>query len=191
MEYNTFDNLLINESKMFNEKNIQNVFLISDTHFNHEKIGIYCDRPKDWQNIIIRNWNNIVNKNDVVLHLGDFGFGSKERVLEIRNELNGEIYMIKGNHDRHSVGWYGDIGITMYKKPFTVYIKDEPYLFSHAVKPCKYNIIGINGHWHNKSSFVTIINNNPHVNISVEQINYTPIKFKDLIKKINIHGHFI
>jgi len=184
MKYSTFDNLLINESKIFNEKNIQNVFLISDTHFNHKKIGIYCSRPEDWQHIIINNWNNTVNKNDIVLHLGDFGFGSIERMHDVRNELNGEIYMIKGNHDRHSVGWFKDIGITLIKKPFTVYIKDNQYLFSHAVKPCNSEIIGIHGHCHNKSPLFRNILGNYHINISVENINYTPIKFKKLIDRL-------
>ena len=78
MHYNLFDHLLENESKIFDIKNIQDVFLISDTHFNHKKIGEYCDRPDSWQKLIIDNWNSVVKKDDIVLHLGDFALCSKE-----------------------------------------------------------------------------------------------------------------
>ena len=56
---------------------LEEVYLISDTHFYHNKIGKYCGRPDNWFDLIINNWNRTVKNSDIVLHLGDFSFGGK------------------------------------------------------------------------------------------------------------------
>ena len=38
----------------------------------HQNIGLYCNRPENWQELIIRNWNELVAPHETVLHLGDF-----------------------------------------------------------------------------------------------------------------------
>ena len=48
---------------------------------------------------IIKRWNSVVSKNDIVYHLGDFAFGNKNFIESIVNQLNGKIYLILGNHD--------------------------------------------------------------------------------------------
>jgi len=194
MKINMFDNLLDGRSKIFNIENIQDVFLISDTHFNHnnketgeDKIAKYCDRPKDWKNITINNWNRVVSDDDTVLHLGDFSLCNKEEAEEVRNQLNGTIYMIKGNHDRHGVGWYRDVGIILSKKSIVMDGYDGiPIIFSHKQKPCNTSILNIHGHQHEKVPFISNYLGNIHINMSVEQINYTPIKFKDLYKGLHL-----
>jgi hypothetical protein len=52
-------------------------WIISDTHFFHENIGKYCSRPENWQELIIKNWNDLVSPEETVLHLGDFALGKK------------------------------------------------------------------------------------------------------------------
>jgi len=163
-----------------------NTFVISDHHFYHENIIKYCFRPfktgKEMNHIMILKWNKVVSKNDTVLHLGDFSFGNKKMVSSIRKKLNGEIYMIKGNHDKHGVKWYSDCGITLIKKPFT----ENNILFSHARKEVGKNIINIHGHSHSHLN-----SEYPYLNVCVEQLNYTPIKIYDLFIKMNIHDHYI
>lgn len=55
-----------------------NIFVTSDTHFNHKNIIKYCNRPfkdvEEMNEAIINNWNNLVTNDDVIYHLGDFGF---------------------------------------------------------------------------------------------------------------------
>ena len=185
MRNNIFDHLLEHRSNFFDIENMQEIFLISDTHFNHDKIGEYCGRPDNWQELVISNWNKTISKNDVVLHLGDFAFGNKEEVKKVRDKLNGTIYMIKGNHDRHSVGWYRDIGIKLFKKPFVIDgIDFTPILFSHAQKPCMNEMVNIHGHQHEKVPFITNWFGNIHINMSVEQINYKPMKFKEIYNSL-------
>ena len=52
-------------------------WIISDTHFFHENIGRYCNRPENWQELIFKNWNELISPNETVLHLGDFALGKK------------------------------------------------------------------------------------------------------------------
>lgn len=81
------------------------VFFTSDTHFRHNNIIKYCDRPftnvQEMDHILIQNWNKVVGKEDIVFHLGDFAFADKRKWRQITNFLNGEKYLIQGNHDRN------------------------------------------------------------------------------------------
>jgi len=75
------------------------IYLMSDCHFNHKRIGEYCNRPKNWQDLIISNCQEIVKPEDTVVNLGDFGFGPVEALREIREQLPGDLVMVEGNHD--------------------------------------------------------------------------------------------
>ena len=79
------------------------IYLTSDTHFGHTNILKYCNRPfKDvylMNKTLTENWNSIITPEDTVYHLGDFAFGGISKYLP---ELNGDITMIRGNHDRDS-----------------------------------------------------------------------------------------
>ena len=65
-----------------------NIFITADHHFNHKNIIEYCDRPfktvEEMNNTMIEKWNNKVGKDDLVIHLGDFALGNKEKVKETR-----------------------------------------------------------------------------------------------------------
>jgi len=52
---------------------------------------------------MIANWNDVVDKRDIVYHLGDFAFLQNPNDLaKIVDKLNGEIFLVPGNHD-HSM----------------------------------------------------------------------------------------
>ena len=48
---------------------------------------------------LIANWNKVVGTNDIVFHLGDFCLGDSAKWNRLLDRLNGEIYLILGNHD--------------------------------------------------------------------------------------------
>ncbi len=79
-----------------------NVFVTGDQHFGHKNIIRYGSRPynsvEEMDNALIGAWNNIVTKNDIVLHLGDFSFGKPQLYLERLNYK--QIYLVVGNHDK-------------------------------------------------------------------------------------------
>ena len=76
------------------------VWVTSDTHFLHENIIKYCDRPfKDKEEMteaLITTWNEQVGDDDLVIHLGDVTFSKDYDVLSL---LNGKKILVLGNHD--------------------------------------------------------------------------------------------
>lgn len=80
-------------------------FFTSDLHFGHNNILKFDNRP--FNNILehddelIRRWNNKVSKGDVVYVLGDLFWKPTEKhtAEDILKKLNGQIILIKGNHD--------------------------------------------------------------------------------------------
>lgn len=81
-----------------------NTFFTSDTHFGHARIIELSNRPfedVDHMNTeIVRRWNEIVQPDDVVFHLGDVALGRIDDSLPIVSRLNGYKVLMNGNHDR-------------------------------------------------------------------------------------------
>jgi len=80
----------------------------SDTHFGHANIIRYDNRPfqdiVEHDNELIRRWNTVVGKGDVVYHLGDFSWHGKEAQADsILSQLYGTKFLITGNHDPNAV----------------------------------------------------------------------------------------
>jgi calcineurin-like phosphoesterase family protein len=82
------------------KENEMNVFLVSDTHFNHQNIATYCDRPANFTEIIVKRWRETVKPEDTVIHLGDVQIGKKAVEHDIISTLPGRKILIRGNHDR-------------------------------------------------------------------------------------------
>ena len=91
-------------------------WIISDTHFFHENIGKYCSRPDNWQELIVKNWNDLVSPDETVLHLGDFALGNKTNFDLLTGMLKGRLFLIQGNHDRISKSSCETCSVTLIKK---------------------------------------------------------------------------
>lgn len=164
----------------------QKVWVISDTHFGQSNILLFKDkfnkplRPfsslEEMHGAIISNWNSVVNDNDLVLHLGDVSFSGQ--VYDwIMPQLKGNKYLIRGNHDRFTEGRYRK----HFRRILGVYIRDN-FAFTHVpIHPdCLERWTGnIHGHLHSNK-----IQNKKYFNVCVEQINYTPILFEDIKKRL-------
>lgn len=77
---------------------------IADWHWGHTDILHFDNRP--FKNIethnaeLIRRWNAAVNPCDTVYVLGDMFWVNMTQSIEVLDQLNGTIILIKGNHDR-------------------------------------------------------------------------------------------
>lgn len=84
--------------------NYDNIFFTSDEHFDHKNIIASCNRPflsiEEMNITMIKNWNNVVGKNDLVFVLGDFCWTQESRWIKILTQLNGTKILIRGNHDK-------------------------------------------------------------------------------------------
>jgi len=174
-------------------------WFISDTHFNHKNIIEYCDRPfssvEEMNQEMIRRWNARIEPNDVVYHLGDFCMGEISTIEKIVPLLNGEIHLIRGNHDHKK-------RITAYEKcPNIVEITDMTQIFikSNLVFVlCHYPITNgelldqvtehnkeiymVHGHTHDKGYFFDAEHNT--FNVCVDHTNFYPINLNELISII-------
>lgn len=79
-------------------------YYISDLHFFHENLNTKMDcrgftNAEEMNIYMIEKWNKRVRKNDEVMVLGDLSFGTGEETNQILRQLQGKIYLIKGNHD--------------------------------------------------------------------------------------------
>lgn len=164
-------------------------FVISDLHFGHEGILKYRTQFKtieEHDNFIINNWNKVVTPQDKVYVLGDVCWKKKD--LEKIKLLNGKKILIAGNHDI--------LGAKNYLKVFKDIRglwKKGNYWLSHAPLHPDHlrNRKNIHGHLHDleieerlyfdyvKDEMVTS-KDTRYINVSCEQVNYTPVEIKEL-----------
>lgn len=169
-------------------------WFISDPHLFHDNIIKYCDRPTNYHELIIINWNQLVlPKNDIVC-LGDVflarankNLTSKERFLDILPLLRGNKYLILGNHNNKK--FLEECGFTIIAgrlSKFYMWNENKIYIyFSH--RPLidevylnhKHGIFNVHGHIHEKEDISPA-----HINISVEHTMYRPIRFGEILDKI-------
>lgn len=166
----------------------QKVFLISDTHFSHNNIINYEDRPfKDTEEMdeyMIAKWNETVSDNDLVFHLGDVSISGAKRSEEVLSRLNGRKILILGNHDHFSKTKWRKLGFEPYERYFY-----NNYLLTHIPvdeKPLRVSVDkgflkgNIHGHTHSKNQHLS---KELYKCCCVELINYTPVLFNEFICK--------
>lgn len=162
-------------------------YVIADHHFGHENVIAYCNRPfNDVDHMeaeLIKNWNRVVKKNDLVYVLGDFTLSrDKEYIRMLLEKLNGTKVLIMGNHDTLKQEVYVSLGFKVAtRKPMlvehNVVLMHEPPVESQMIRELTY----IFGHVHDKIDPAEFYING--VCVSAERINYTPIDLDELLKK--------
>ena len=123
----------------YTEEEAKHLFFTSDTHFGHENIIKFCNRPftnaKEMNETLINNWNRVIGPDDTIFHLGDFAFGGSYLWNNMLDRLNGHIYLIIGNHDRKNLrqgyvqkfdGIYPQLQINIDGR--SVYLNHYPFL---------------------------------------------------------------
>ena len=159
-------------------------FVISDTHFNHELILTFKDyvgKPvrnfesvAQMNELIMDNWNSVVNPEDTVYHLGDvlFGYDKEKWLAENFTKLNGKKHLVLGNHDNpkflapyfKSIKLWTELpGMVLSHAPLHEQTLNESHRF-------KDDILNVHGHIHTNAC-----PSGPYKCVSVEQINYTPL----------------
>ena len=190
------------------EDDMPSVFLISDTHFGHEKCCTVFKRAdgsplrpfasaEEMDEAMIARWNDRVHPNDKVYHLGDVVISRKH--LDVLGRLNGDKVLIRGNHDIFNLEDY-----TKYFRDVRGYHVMNGMILSHV--PVHSESLGrfgtnIHGHLHagrvRKARGVNVVTGEVLYSseidvryhcVCVEHIDYTPILFEDIIKRIKNEG---
>lgn len=170
----------------------QKTFFTADTHFGHNNIIKFCNRPfnsvEEMNEILIDNWNSTVGKDDEIYHLGDFGWKDNKLNLEILRQLNGIKYLIQGNHDtnfvkdksvRNEFEWikdyyeleHEDSIIVMCHYPFRLWNRDY------------YGSVNLFGHLHGKTKPM-----GNQLDVGVDVHNFKPISLNSIFKPISLNS---
>lgn len=131
--------------------------------------------------VLIKNWNSVINEGDIVYILGDFCFGNKEMLREIVSQLKGRKILILGNHDRLTKGAYLDVGFeTVTKNPMIV---DGDFILSHhPLQGDLGRFYNIHGHKHKLPSEAQF--SPKHFDIGVDDHNFFPHNLDTVIKTL-------
>jgi calcineurin-like phosphoesterase family protein len=166
-----------------------NTWFTSDTHFGHANIITYCNRPfqtvEEMNAKLISNWNERVKKEDVVYHLGDFCFKKSSEAPEgspfdyYRNQLNGEIILIRGNHDKNNKCRSALYSAIINHGGQTLFLIHDPARYPYQ----RYKIV-LCGHVHEKWKFKKVIKNNSLItfcNVGVDVWNFRPVNINEIL----------
>ncbi len=176
------------------------VFLVSDTHFGHAgvcrfthgdtdvKIRPWTD-PDEMDEAMVKMWNETVKPTDKVYHLGDVVINRK--ALKIMHRLNGDKVLIRGNHDIFRDDEYRE-----HFRELRAYHVMNGMILSHIpLHPESLGRFGVNIHGHLHTNRVMIDNGyggkviDPRYHcVCVEQTDFRPILFEDVIQRIKDEG---
>jgi calcineurin-like phosphoesterase family protein len=184
---------------------MSDIWVISDTHFNHANILKFTDSAtgelirgtrfstvKEMDDHMIEQWNATVKPGDKVYHLGDVMLGDKDYFKKMWPKLHGSKRLIVGNHDDIK---YLSSGSFFSKVSMWRMFPEFGLLFTHVpvhpsnlrvfVAEGEYNegdvgtvqktFLNVHGHIHQNPS-----PEGPYRNMSVEAINYTPVNIEEL-----------
>jgi len=152
--------------------------MIGDLHFGHKNVQKFRKdmgfaNELEHRHYVMEQWNKTVSKRDKVYVLGDACF-TMEAIEDI-GKLNGTKILVRGNHDNLNTQVYLKVfkeveGIIRYKHSW----------LSHApIHPDELRgKINIHGHVHYAS-----IADNRYENVCLENVNYKPIVWFELIEK--------
>jgi calcineurin-like phosphoesterase family protein len=159
------------------------IYFIADTHFCHEKIIRYCNRPfsnaDEMDDAMIVRWNRVVKNRDAIWHLGDFALTKDvEKMRDIMSRLNGHKYLVLGNHDLHPVQVYYDVGFKYVSKYPIIFKKF--YILSHEPMFVNSNMPYFNIHGHMHDNMVCQTKTEQTFCVSVERHDYSPVKLDGL-----------
>lgn len=171
------------------------LFLTSDSHFSHKNSLSFTKENGDplrsfssmdeMNQVMIERWNNVVNDDDIVLHLGDVVFAQSG--FECLPHLKGRKQLLMGNHERHGIKRYLD-----HFEWIHAYAEKGGFILSHIpVHPSQIGRWIGNIHGHTHSSSVILDNGQIDVRyfcVSVEQTNFTPILFDDVVNEFKKRG---
>lgn len=171
-------------------------FFTADTHYFHEDLlgdNDFAPRPfrqiHEMHEVMVTNWNRVVKENDQVYNLGDIAMHPQyeagyPEILALLSRLNGQIHMIKGNHDSRAFFKYlatHDPGLAE-KPKFVFYdvgaiikFDHHQYYLTHypMLLGITRNIRNLHGHIHYSS---IPIKENINVGVDAPELSYLPQK---------------
>lgn len=120
-------------------------YYIADNHFFHKGMIDRMDQRgfndvEEMNEYMLQQWNSRVRRTDEVVCLGDLSIGNAIETNKILEQLNGRIFMIRGNHDK----FLDKAGVDLSRFEW---VKDYAEMYDNGRKVilCHYPIVCYNG----------------------------------------------
>jgi calcineurin-like phosphoesterase family protein len=163
------------------------IFFTSDHHFNHHRICDYAFRPfssvDEMDEAMIQRWNDVVKRNDVVYHLGDFTLN--DNALPYLSRLNGNIHFVVPDF-HHDQRWLKNRpllkNVTYLPPIYALNVNKENVIYILCHYPMAiwdrqhYGAWHLHGHIHNKEFTLPGF----AMNVNVEFHNYYPVSYDEV-----------
>ena len=168
------------------------VWFTSDTHFFHDNVIEYSQRPfasvEEMNETMIANWNKVVHSDDIVFHLGDFCFGDAKEWNYILDSLKGRIVLILGNHDMRNIGRDFMDRFIYVTQQMSIRIAGQKIYLNHFPYLCfsgeNYGAWQLFGHIHTNPYNHNVIDEQrlsvlqpTQYDVGVDNNNFTPVSF--------------
>lgn len=172
-------------------KQPKDFFFTSDTWFGRPQILQIANRISfsdvdDMNTQLIKNWNKVVKKNDIIFHLGNFAW-DPHTAREVLKKLNGQIYFLVGSADEAILEVQHEFDNVSILDDQIIEIPESDSIL------CHYPLEVWNGkdsgtihfHGHTVFSHKTDLSKSNRVNVCTDFWNYTPIKHSTIKDFIN------
>ena len=135
---------------------MQDKFYIADWHYDHKNCIAFDNRPfvtvEEMNTALVDRWNSVVKQGDIVYVLGDMFWCKTELAMQVLEHLNGQKFLVRGNHDRCNDGKFIKqfVKVSEYME---IKDRDRDVVLCHYPIPCfKNHFYGwyhLYGHVHN------------------------------------------
>ncbi len=162
---------------------MNNIWFTADHHFNHSNVITYSKRPfanvEEMNEELIKKWNEVDKKGDTVYHLGDFSFS---KAKQFKDRLNGQIHLIRGNHDRESDEVYRKLFVSV--SDIKIFKTFEPHIIlcHYALRvwnKCHYGTWHLYGHSHGHLPDYGL-----SMDVGIDTNNYYPYSYEEIKEKM-------
>lgn len=176
------------------------IFFTSDTHFGHNNIIKYTNRPfvdaDEMDKVLVDNINAKVSPRDILYVLGDFAMGKSKNKLQHAQKMLSQIhcknvYLVIGNHDVQGIERLKEIGFT------DVYQMREIHHNGTKFVLCHYPLMEWNGFYHGAYHLHGHVHNDASYNedmrerdikrydVGVDANDYAPISIDEIVEFFN------
>ena len=171
------------------------IFFIADTHFRHDFIAKKrnFETTEAHDNFLIAEWNAKVDNGDRIYILGDITMRGID-IKDILKQLNGEKYLIIGNHDsinRQNHAYYEKYFVWI-KDVFMLKIKNGANIpstkiwlshYPHEVWPDDhYGSFHFHGHVHGYCRHKPLQKMPNRFDVGITKINHSPYEMNEIFK---------
>ena len=177
----------------FNEPD-ETVLIFSDLHLGHENIIDYCERPfLDVDDMNDTLWDHLIaalTPDQVLVVVGDMAMRQALNAgtwQQIRDLDCRQRHLVIGNHDLTGAG---ELRAEGFDRVWSVMVSggQPPLIWTHyPLNEVPDEYVNIHGHVHDEPPWRT-----PHINVSVEQLDYSPISLLELraLARVLVKGEY-